>query len=65
MEYTFWSALVQLTQLQQLYAGMMLEKALPPGIERTEIRRRIREAQQQCAVVRALIEETHVLESDT
>ena len=65
MEYTFWSALVQLTQLQQLYAGMMLEKAFPPGIERAEIRRRIREAQPQCAVIRALIEETHVLESDT
>ena len=65
MEYTFWSALVQLTQLQQLYAGMMLEKALPPGIERNAIQRRIREAQQQCAVIRALIEEIHVLESDT
>lgn len=65
MEHTLWLAVIQLTQLQELYGGLMIEKALPPGIERAEIRRRIREAQQQCAVVRALIEETHVLESDT
>ncbi len=62
VEYTLRSALVQLTQLQMLYRSLAQEPVLSPGGKRTAIRRRIREAQQQCAAIRALIEATHVVE---
>ena len=61
IEYTLWSAVVQLKQLQMLYETLRGGKVLPAGIQRKRIERRIREVERHRTTIQALIEDTNLL----
>lgn len=64
LEFTLWAAVVQLRQLRLLYDDLLKDEVLPDGIARENVQHRLREVEQQYEAVRAMIEATHVLESN-
>ncbi|HVG03149.1 MAG TPA: hypothetical protein VM842_09670 [Nitrospira sp.] len=65
LENTLWTATVILKQLDKVYEELLTQRGRPSEPGTKSLKRRLSEVRDQRAAIRALIEDTHVIESTT
>ena len=63
LENTLWTAIVIMRQIDHVYEDLLAEKVRPTDSAAKNVRRRLHELKEQRAALRAVIKETHVIES--